>query len=78
MRRGTPAVAKRHRANSRSQTTRERILDAAEQLFAARGFHGCSIRDITGAARATWRSRTITSAASSACSKPCSHAVRET
>jgi AcrR family transcriptional regulator len=51
MRRGTPAVAKRHRANSRSQTTRERILDAAEQLFAARGFHGCSIRDITGAAR---------------------------
>ena len=28
----------------------ERILDAAERLFAARGFHGVSIRDITGAA----------------------------
>jgi AcrR family transcriptional regulator len=30
--------------------TRDRILDAAEHLFAARGFHGCSIRDITGEA----------------------------
>jgi len=29
---------------------RTRILDAAERLFAARGFHGVSIRDITGAA----------------------------
>jgi AcrR family transcriptional regulator len=36
--------------NPRSQGTRERILDAAERLFAERGFHGCSIRDITGAA----------------------------
>ena len=35
---------------SRSQATRERILDAAEQLFAQRGFHGVSVRDITGAA----------------------------
>jgi AcrR family transcriptional regulator len=35
---------------SRSQATRERILDAAEQLFAERGFHGVSVRDITGAA----------------------------
>jgi AcrR family transcriptional regulator len=35
---------------SRSQATRERILDAAERLFAQRGFHGVSIRDITGAA----------------------------
>jgi AcrR family transcriptional regulator len=35
---------------SRSQATRERILDAAEQLFAERGYHGVSIRDVTGAA----------------------------
>ncbi len=35
---------------SRSQATRERILDAAEQLFAQRGFYGVSVRDITGAA----------------------------
>ena len=37
-------------AGSRSQATRERILDAAEKLFAERGFHGVSIRDVTGAA----------------------------
>ncbi len=42
---------RRQRANSRSQLTRDRILDAAEHLFAARGFHGCSIRDITGEAQ---------------------------
>ena len=35
---------------SRSQATRERILDAAERLFAQRGFYGISVRDITGAA----------------------------
>ena len=35
---------------SRSHATRERILDAAEQLFAQRGFYGISVRDITGAA----------------------------
>src|SRR5262249_34868956 len=29
---------------------RERILDAAERLFAQRGFHGVSLRDITDAA----------------------------
>ena len=29
---------------------RERILDAAEMLFAQRGFHGVSLRDITSAA----------------------------
>jgi AcrR family transcriptional regulator len=44
-------VPRRQRANSRSQLTRDRILDAAEHLFAARGFHGCSIRDITGEAQ---------------------------
>ena len=35
---------------TRSQATRERILDAAEKLFAERGYHGVSIRDVTGAA----------------------------
>jgi AcrR family transcriptional regulator len=35
---------------SRSQATRERILDAAEQLFAERGFYGVSVRDVTGMA----------------------------
>jgi AcrR family transcriptional regulator len=36
------------RAGGRS--TRERILDAAERLFAERGFHAVSVRDITQAA----------------------------
>jgi len=44
----SPAPARR--GGPRSRPTRERILDAAERLFAARGFHGVSIRDITGAA----------------------------
>ena len=35
---------------SRSQATRDRILDAAEKLFAERGYHGVSLRDVTGAA----------------------------
>jgi len=35
---------------SRSQATRDRILDAAEKLFADRGFYGVSVRDVTGAA----------------------------
>jgi AcrR family transcriptional regulator len=35
---------------TRSQATRERILDAAEKLFAGRGYHGVSIRDVTGSA----------------------------
>jgi AcrR family transcriptional regulator len=30
--------------------TKEKLMDAAEQLFARRGFHGTSVRDITGAA----------------------------
>jgi AcrR family transcriptional regulator len=33
-----------------SGATRDRILDAAEKLFAQRGFHGVSIREITSAA----------------------------
>ncbi len=32
---------------ARGRPTRERILDAAEKLFARRGFHGVSVRDIT-------------------------------
>jgi AcrR family transcriptional regulator len=30
--------------------TKEKLMDAAERLFARRGFHGTSVRDITGAA----------------------------
>lgn len=41
----------RKRAPSqRSLQTRERILDAAERVFAARGFDGATIRDIAAAA----------------------------
>jgi AcrR family transcriptional regulator len=43
-------AAPARRSASRSLPTRERILDAAERLFARRGFHGVSIRDITGTA----------------------------
>ena len=50
----TPARARAARVapgtGSRSAATRERILDAAEKLFAERGYHGVSIRDVTGAA----------------------------
>ena len=46
---GTAAPTPR-RSGARSLPTRERILDAAERLFARRGFHGVSIRDVTGAA----------------------------
>jgi AcrR family transcriptional regulator len=31
----------------RAHATRDRILDAAEKLFASRGYHGVSMRDIT-------------------------------
>ncbi len=43
-----PVAARRERTDALPRS--ERILDAAERLFAARGFHGVSIRDITGAA----------------------------
>lgn len=36
--------------SARSLQTRERILDAAEQVFASRGFEGASIRDIAALA----------------------------
>jgi AcrR family transcriptional regulator len=42
--------ARKRGTTQRSRATRDRILDAAERLFAQRGFHGVSIRDITGAA----------------------------
>jgi AcrR family transcriptional regulator len=32
------------------RTTKDKLMDAAEKLFARRGFHGTSVRDITGAA----------------------------
>lgn len=48
-RRRKPAPPAR-RSGPRSLPTRSRILDAAERLFAQRGFHGVSVRDITGAA----------------------------
>jgi AcrR family transcriptional regulator len=32
------------------RTTKEKLMDAAEKLFARRGFHGTSLRDITRAA----------------------------
>lgn len=34
------------------QPTKDRLLNAAERLFAKRGYHGVSIRDITDAAKA--------------------------
>jgi AcrR family transcriptional regulator len=48
-RRSTPSTRKRG-GTPRSRPTRDRILDAAERLFARKGFHGVSVRDITGAA----------------------------
>ena len=30
--------------------TKDKLMDAAEKLFARRGFHGTSLREITGAA----------------------------
>jgi AcrR family transcriptional regulator len=53
---GRPAAVRSRAAKattgtgSRSQVTRDRILDEAEKLFAERGFYGVSIRDVTGAA----------------------------
>ena len=44
--RKTPA----RKAAARARNGRERILDAAERLFAQRGFYGVSLRDITQSA----------------------------
>jgi AcrR family transcriptional regulator len=38
--------------SKQKQATRDRILDAAERLFAEKGFEGVSVREITGAAEA--------------------------
>lgn len=38
------------RQPERQDATRERVLDAAEELFAERGYHGVSVREITNAA----------------------------
>ena len=35
---------------SPKRTTRDKLMDVAEKLFARRGFHGTSVRDITGEA----------------------------
>ncbi len=43
----TPPARPRGPRPARGRPTRERILDAAEKLFARRGFHGVSVRDIT-------------------------------
>ena len=40
------------RTKSSAPATRERLLDAAERLFAARGFDGTSLREVTAAAGA--------------------------
>jgi len=37
--------------NHRNEHTRERILDEAEALFALKGYHAVSVREITGAAQ---------------------------
>src|SRR5262249_27583015 len=44
------AVRKSPARNGKERNGKERILDAAEQLFAQRGFYGVSLRDITQAA----------------------------
>lgn len=44
---GAAAARPRGPRPSRGRPTRERILDSAEKLFARRGFHGVSVRDIT-------------------------------
>jgi TetR/AcrR family transcriptional regulator len=49
----TPATAQRRRAQIESANTRERILDVAEALFAARGFAGTAVRDIAREAELT-------------------------
>jgi AcrR family transcriptional regulator len=47
-----PANPSKKRLNQRGDATRDRILDAAEQLFAECGFDGASMRDISAAAQA--------------------------
>jgi|HubBroStandDraft_1064217.scaffolds.fasta_scaffold137200_2 AcrR family transcriptional regulator len=52
MRRGRMATGvKRIRMARPKLTTKDKLMDAAERLFARHGFHGTSLREITGAAR---------------------------
>src|ERR1017187_3245330 len=43
-------ACRRHPMSRPKRTTKDKLMDAAEKLFARRGFHGTSLRDITGAA----------------------------
>lgn len=45
-----PRAGAERRASAAGERVRRTILDAAEQLFAERGFYGTSVRDVTGAA----------------------------
>src|ERR1035438_4318422 len=42
-------VCRRHPMTRPKRTTKDKLMDAAEKLFARRGYHGTSLRDITGA-----------------------------
>ena len=44
----TPA-SERRAPTARGERTRERILDAAEEIFAERGFAGATLRDVAAA-----------------------------
>src|ERR1700685_551595 len=44
------AVLRRHAMTRPKRSTKDKLMDAAEKLFARRGFHGASLRDITGVA----------------------------
>ena len=44
------AASNDRKNDRRGDVTREKILDAAEKLFAERGFHGVTVRQITGLA----------------------------
>src|ERR1700690_363223 len=43
-------VCRRHPMTRPKRTTKDKLMDAAEKLFARSGFHGTSLRDITAAA----------------------------
>jgi AcrR family transcriptional regulator len=47
-------VTQKKRSGGRQRrVTREQVLDAAEEVFATRGFHGASVQEIAGAAGCT-------------------------
>jgi AcrR family transcriptional regulator len=49
----SPNAAERSPARKTGEATRERMLDAAEILFAQHGYHGTSMRDVAGESAAT-------------------------